>query len=290
MPTYPQLWFPAGGAAGDDAKSGRGAFTKRHVVIQYTPSGDSEVPAFTIANTPLDVAGLGVPAVKIEAGENSQGDALLIEKFNETGNFLTGEFGGDDIFKPVSALSGGERSRLALALLMTGDVNLLLLDEPTTHLDIPSQEVLQSVLSEFDGTILLVTHDRYLVSRLATQVWGLEGDRLRVYDGGYDEYLAERERYELELRATRTGTRRRAARHQGRRPAEGRLVRRAQQVATLEQAIADLEARLVTLSLELQAAGATRQFDKLRQLGLEYGAVESDLERRMAEWTDVADG
>ncbi len=199
-------------------------------------------------------------------------------------------FAGDDVFKPVSALSGGERSRLALALLMTGDVNLLLLDEPTTHLDIPSQEVLQSVLSEFDGTILLVTHDRYLVSRLATQVWGLEGDRLRVYDGGYDEYLAERERHELALRATRTGTRRRAARHQGRRPAEGRLVRRAQQVATLEQAIADLEARLVSLSLELQAAGATRQFDKLRQLGLEYGAVESDLERRMAEWTDVADG
>ena len=199
-------------------------------------------------------------------------------------------FAGDDVFKPVSALSGGERSRLALALLMTGDVNLLLLDEPTTHLDIPSQEVLQSVLSEFDGTILLVTHDRYLVSRLATQVWGLEGDRLRVYDGGYDEYLAERERHELALRATRTGTRHRAARHQGRRPAEGRLVRRAQQVATLEQAIADLEARLVSLSLELQAAGATRQFDKLRQLGLEYGAVESDLERRMAEWTDVADG
>ncbi|MCK4832291.1 MAG: hypothetical protein KAS81_05960, partial [Anaerolineales bacterium] len=133
-------------------------------------------------------------------------------------------------------------------------------------------------------------HDRYLVSRLATQVWGLEGNRLRVYDGGYDEYLAERERHELALRATRIGTRRRAARHQGRRPAEGRLVRRAQQVATLEQAIADLEARLVSLSLELQAAGATRQFDKLRQLGLEYGAVESDLERRMAEWTDVADG
>lgn len=199
-------------------------------------------------------------------------------------------FTGDDVYKPISALSGGERSRLALALLMTRDVNFLLLDEPTTHLDIPSQEVLQSVLSEFDGTILLITHDRYLVSRLATQVWGLEGNRLRVYDGAYDEYLAERERHQLALRATRTGTRRVAARHQGRRPAEGRLARRDQQVATLEQAIADLEARLVSLGLELEAAGAARQFDKLRQLGLEYGAVESDLERRIAEWTDVADG
>ncbi len=199
-------------------------------------------------------------------------------------------FTGDDVFKSVSALSGGERSRLALALLMTRDVNFLLLDEPTTHLDISSQEVLESVLSEFDGTILLVTHDRYLVSRLATQVWGLEGERLRVYDGGYDEYLVERERHELALRATRTGTRRMAGRHQGRRPAEGRLACRAQQVETLEQVIADLEARLLSLSLELEEASVSRQFDKLRQLGLEYGAVESDLERRMAEWTDVADG
>jgi ATP-binding cassette, subfamily F, member 3 len=101
-------------------------------------------------------------------------------------------FTGDDIYKPISALSGGERGRLALALLALEGANLLLLDEPTNHLDLPAQEVLQDTLEEFPGTILLVSHDRYLVNRLATQVWEVSAGRLRVYQGGYDDYLAKR--------------------------------------------------------------------------------------------------
>ncbi|HEY3289411.1 MAG TPA: ABC-F family ATP-binding cassette domain-containing protein, partial [Anaerolineae bacterium] len=80
-------------------------------------------------------------------------------------------FRGDDIYKLISMLSGGERARLALAILALEGANLLLLDEPTNHLDIPAQEVLQEVLEQFSGTILLVSHDRYLVDRLATQIW-----------------------------------------------------------------------------------------------------------------------
>ena len=82
-------------------------------------------------------------------------------------------FSGDDAFKKVSMLSGGERGRLALAKLSLQDTNLLLLDEPTNHLDISSQEILQSVLDAYKGTILLVSHDRYLVDALATQIWKL---------------------------------------------------------------------------------------------------------------------
>ncbi|MGD2078900.1 MAG: ABC-F family ATP-binding cassette domain-containing protein, partial [Chloroflexota bacterium] len=95
------------------------------------------------------------------------------------GRFL---FSGDDAFKPVSTLSGGERGRLALAILALEQANFLLLDEPTNHLDIPAQEMLQAVLESFDGTILLVTHDRYLVDHLATQLWLLEDDHLRVFE------------------------------------------------------------------------------------------------------------
>ena len=80
-------------------------------------------------------------------------------------------FTGDDVAKPVSVLSGGERGRLALAKLSLGTANLLLLDEPTNHLDLPSQEVLQTVLNEYRGTILLVSHDRYLIDSLASQIW-----------------------------------------------------------------------------------------------------------------------
>ncbi len=108
------------------------------------------------------------------------------------GQFL---FRRDNVFKPISALSGGERGRLALALLTTGTANFLLLDEPTNHLDIPSQEVLQEALEQFNGTILLVSHDRYLVSRLATQIWELPEDRdgkLHIFKGNYEEFLADK--------------------------------------------------------------------------------------------------
>ncbi len=87
-------------------------------------------------------------------------------------------FSGDDAFKNVSMLSGGERGRLALAKLALQDTNLLLLDEPTNHLDIPSQEVLQAVLDAYQGTILLVTHDRYLVDALATQIWEIDPEEI----------------------------------------------------------------------------------------------------------------
>ena len=105
-------------------------------------------------------------------------------------------FSGDDVFKTVSMLSGGERGRLALAKLALQDTNLLLLDEPTNHLDIPSQEVLQSVLDAYQGTILLVTHDRYLVDALATQIWEIdpEESHLTVFKGTYSQMKEEREK------------------------------------------------------------------------------------------------
>ena len=102
-------------------------------------------------------------------------------------------FRGDDAFKLVSALSGGERARLALAILALDGANVLLLDEPTNHLDIQAQEALQETLEAFEGTILLVTHDRYLVDKLATQVWDLRDGHLHVFQGPYKEYLAARE-------------------------------------------------------------------------------------------------
>ena len=92
-------------------------------------------------------------------------------------------FRGEDVFKPVGALSGGERARLALAILALDGANFLLLDEPTNHLDIPAREALQEVLEDFSGTILLVSHDRYLIDRLATQIWELRDGKLQRLPG-----------------------------------------------------------------------------------------------------------
>ena len=100
-------------------------------------------------------------------------------------------FRSDDVFKPVGTLSGGERGRLALAILARQGANFLLLDEPTNHLDLPAQEVLGAVLDEYEGTILLISHDRYLINQLATEIWDLRDGCLNIFDGTYQEFIAQ---------------------------------------------------------------------------------------------------
>ncbi len=116
---------------------------------------------------------------------------LPAEARNFLGGFL---FSGDDVFRPIETLSGGERGRVALAKLALSGANLLLLDEPTNHLDIDSQEILQNVLANFGGTILLVSHDRYLIDALATQIWAASPGDLLVFEGTYSEFVAARDK------------------------------------------------------------------------------------------------
>lgn len=105
---------------------------------------------------------------------------------NLLGNFL---FTGDDVFKPIKVLSGGERSRVALARTLLEPVNFLVLDEPTNHLDMSSKDVLVQALSKWEGTLLVVSHDRHFISQFATKVWRTGNGRVEEYDGGYDYYV-----------------------------------------------------------------------------------------------------
>jgi ATP-binding cassette subfamily F protein 3 len=105
------------------------------------------------------------------------------------GSFL---FEGDDVFKPVRVLSGGERQRVALARILLEPANLLLLDEPTHHLDLAGKEVLENALSSYPGAVVVVTHDRSLMASLATRIIEVDGGRVRLYPGGYDDYEAAR--------------------------------------------------------------------------------------------------
>ncbi|MFT0803689.1 ABC-F family ATP-binding cassette domain-containing protein [Bacillus swezeyi] len=111
------------------------------------------------------------------------------------GNFL---FSGNDVLKPVHALSGGEKARLALAKLMLQKANFLILDEPTNHLDLDSKEVLENALIDYPGTILFVSHDRYFINRIATKVFELSPERVEEYLGDYD-YYTEKKAQQLEL-------------------------------------------------------------------------------------------
>jgi ATP-binding cassette subfamily F protein 3 len=167
--------------------------------------------------------------------------------------------------------------------------NFLLLDEPTNHLDIPAQEMLQAVLDTFDGTILLVTHDRYLVDHLATQLWLLEGDRLHVFDGTYREYLAKREQ-EADQAKLALVERRETVRVRRRRERAAGTARkkRAKRLSQVEEQISGLEARQSQLVEELEAASAAESFDKIQSLSLEYAAVTEQLEVLLQEWEILA--
>ena len=191
------------------------------------------------------------------------------------GRFL---FSGDDVFKPIGDLSGGERSRVALAKLTLEGANFLLLDEPTTHLDIASQEILEEVLTDFNGTILLVSHDRYLINALATQVWAIKGGALRVYDGNYSDYEKQRRRTE------ETGETEEKRRDRRKRQKKEVVVDR---TAELEEDIATLEAQLAALGEELVAASTAKNVESLRELGSEYQRVDEELQRLLAQWVEA---
>jgi ATP-binding cassette subfamily F protein 3 len=210
-------------------------------------------------------------------------------------------FSGEEVFKKVEVLSGGERGRLALAKLALSDANLLLLDEPTNHLDIPSQEILQEVLDAYQGTILLVSHDRYLIDALASQIWEIddEEERLRVFEGSYSQYhvlqVAEEEAARAaakEAAAIEAGARRaelerdgQKGRSNGRSTAEARRLKG--RLKELEEQINLLEEQLSALSRKLEKPPADPA--KVQKLGSEYVRVDKELEERMQEWAELGE-
>jgi ATP-binding cassette subfamily F protein 3 len=197
-------------------------------------------------------------------------------------------FSGDDVFKLVSMLSGGERGRLALAKLGLQDTNLLLLDEPTNHLDITSQEVLQAVLDSYQGTILLVSHDRYLIDALATQIWEIDPDESKMiaFNGTYSQMKEDREKEAARLAALQTPTpdsrnpNLEAKRARSKETKEER--RRVAQLQELENTIAELEAKLASLSSQLESPFVKP--DEVRKIGTEYERVQKEMDAKLGEW------
>ncbi len=201
-------------------------------------------------------------------------------------------FSNDDVFRSIATLSGGERGRVALAKLALTGANLLLLDEPTNHLDIDSREILQSVLEIYSGTIVLASHDRYLIDALATQIWEMTADAVQVYKGSYQQLVRARNRG-LEATGDEAPTDANGARGKPDSPGKKKLglnpFEAERRAAQLEARIGELEDSLQMMSDQLAMAGDKGDVARVRELGLDYSRIESELEAILDEWGQLVE-
>jgi len=188
-------------------------------------------------------------------------------------------FSGEDVFKKVSSLSGGERNRLSLAELVVSSANLLLLDEPTNNLDIPAREALEEALLEYRGTMLFISHDRYFLRKLATRVVELENKTLANYLGGYDYYRSHRR---LDVGNGKVRTRRRLRPGQGK---EQNVL--AARLVAVEGEIDATERRLSHLEKELASSSLYADGKRSREVVLEYRQLKGMLEGLYADWSKL---
>jgi len=250
----------------------KGTFeTGVNVKVGYYAQGHEQLP---LNGSPLSVV-LGAQAMGEESARNYLGRFLFSE---------------DDVYKPVNGLSGGERSRLALSVLLLQNANFLILDEPTNHLDIAARETLEELLGKFDGTVLFVSHDRFFTDRIATKIWAVEDGQVNQYLGNYTDYQrALGRRAEpapvkaVEAPAATAVTEPAPTPH--RRPSESRTLK---SITTTERDIAKLEGKLNEISDALAIASIEADVAALGRLGSEYERIQTDLDAAYQRWEELS--
>ena len=195
------------------------------------------------------------------------------------GQFL---FSGEDVFKPVSALSGGERSRLKLCMLMRHDVNLIILDEPTNHLDIASREWMEDALGGYGEALLFVSHDRYFIEKFATRIWELKDGGIVDYRGGFSEYREYCQRMESVGRTEKTQEKRKNPKPKR---VDGKAAEK--QLARLEREIAKTEAAIAELDRQA-AEDYAADYEKLMEISVRRETLDAALLELYEKWENQA--
>ena len=201
-------------------------------------------------------------------------------------------FTGDDVYKKISMLSGGEKGRVSLCKLMLKRDNLLLLDEPTNHLDMDSREVLEGALEDFDGTILTVSHDRYFINRVADRIIEMRPDGVKEYLGNYDDYLEKKRREEAGLEdaaasgmtKTQLDKQRRRERllREGKKALEKQLEAAEARITAAEKEIQDLEARMADPELYQRP-------DEARETARRHAELQAGMDALYEEWEALSE-
>ncbi|HQI50137.1 MAG TPA: ATP-binding cassette domain-containing protein [bacterium] len=216
------------------------------------------------------------------------------------------QFHGDEVFKPVRVLSGGEKARVSLAKILLSPVNFLIMDEPINHLDTTAKEALEEALHDYDGTLLLIAHDRYFLDKLVTRVIELREGRLTMYEGNYSDYIAKREadvswtaeeaksaQIHLAEAAAEIPIPARKSKEQKRQEAEARQSisrernRLEQAIARIEAEIQSREEKKSTLEAQLANPQSYKNGEFAAQLTRDYALIKSELEWLVTEWTET---
>ena len=224
--------------------------------------------------------------IRFDHPERSLLDTMLYEKKGMTAQSARNrlaqyQFQGEDVFKSVSSLSGGELSRLRLCMLMDEQTSFLILDEPTNHLDIAAREWVEEAVEAFDGTLLFVSHDRYFINRFATRIWELSGGTVTDYPMGFTQYQSVKAQEKQEPPAPRE-------KKADTRPAKGNRSQQAarRQLTICENTIAKLESEIADLDGQMQQVG--RDPDKLAEVYAKKLETENTLQEQMARWEELS--
>ena len=200
------------------------------------------------------------------------------------------KFRGEDVFKPVSALSGGEQSRLRLCMLMDEKINLLILDEPTNHLDIQSREWIEEAVEEYEGNLLFVSHDRYFIDRFASRIWMLEDGHITDFRGNYQEYQAARARGAAGKSASDVQVsvekvpEPKEKKEKPKRPGGTKNLEK--EVTAAERAVAKAEEQMYDLEQQIQEASA--DYLKLQELYEQREALEEEILKLYGAWETLS--
>lgn len=188
------------------------------------------------------------------------------------------QFKGEDVFKEINVLSGGEKGRVVLCKLLLKQANFLILDEPTNHLDIQSKEVLEDALDGFEGTILFISHDRYFINKIANKILDFDPKNFKVIDGNYDDYMQLQDKKEVQIKESKPASNSREEMMKKRRIES--------EIKKIEAVINDLEQEIANLKFQLESDEVVNDYEKYNDITAQIDALEEKLASKMEEWEE----
>ena len=200
------------------------------------------------------------------------------------GSFM---FSGEDVFKEINVLSGGEKVRLQLCKIFKKEANLLLLDEPTNHMDIVGKESLENILKEYKGSLIVVSHDRYFINKIADCILAFEPNEVEFFNGSYDEYIQYRENKndenvseeKQEIKKKKTNNEYWKAKED---------TKRKNKISKLEKEIETREDEIKEIKIQMQDENNCTDYKKLEELQEKIKTIEQDIEEKMIEWEELS--